>query len=518
MALNHFGGGPSDIVTDAEGNVVGGVQLRVYTAQDGGSRVTELYDFDGTPLSGVVVSDSSPGNIGRWSFQASDNYDQLFMDDGVSDRWVVPARETYTATRQALGLAGEAKTVAEAAKDTAEHALDEVNERLDTYGDLDIFSVAPQFATQLRIPSDLVLQSFDRDSRTGDYYVAQPRVITGSSTESTIIYRCSPAGAVMETMTFIGGGHGSAIAVERDGNDVYIWTWWVKNEGGGPTEGLCRVRWSAGQSIHMSDPLVQAMTRLDGENQTFAAIDEEADRIAIRSSAAGMEHYYLRRLSQFKLGYGEVLASLPGMSIGEYGPYQGHTSLDDYLYVARGGTGGFPPVIFRYEWATGAVDALDVSSAAVGFSGAAPGNYAELESMSVWRSGNGRPSLYFGLATGSYTFRQSMAFVFRTPDTDTPVTPALRSLNSSIQSGSVGIPGGNGTVTTKHVTFKWEFDGTPIVVLTPISSNPDIVESVTVANVTAQGFDAYMFRTSSAATPVSWFAYYGPGMNEHTPA
>ena len=518
MALNHFGGGPSDIVTDAQGNVVGGVQLRVYSAQEGGKRVTELYDTDGTPLPGVVESSSEVNNVGRWAFQASDNYDQLFMDDGVSDRWVVPARETYTATRQALGLASEAKTVAEEARGTADAALEEVNERLNTYGDLNIFSTAPEFATQLRIPSHRVLQSFGLDSRTGDFYVAQPDQLEGSSKESLVIYRCSPGGQVMESMTFIGGGHGSSIAVEREGNDVYIWTWWVKNEGGGPTQGLCRVRWSAGLSIDMSDPLVQVIDRLDGENQTFVDVDEEADRVAIRSSVAGMEYYYLRKLSQFKLGYGNVVASIPGMTIGEYGPYQGHTSLDKYLYVARGGTGGFPPVIFRYEWDTGAVDTLNVADVAVSYSGSAPGNYAELEGMTVWRSPNGRPSLYFGMATGSSTFRQSMAFVFRTPDTDDPSTPMLRAINESFQSGSVGVVGGNGTVTSNHVTFEWEFAGVPSVVLTPLSSFPNIVEQVSVDNVTTKGFDVYMLRSSSAATPIAWMAHYGPGTNAHTPS
>lgn len=122
MALNMFGGGPGDVTTNSSGDVVGGVALKVYTAALGGQRVTELYDPTGEPLAGVVASETTGNDTGRITFQASDQYQLLFLDAGYGMRWAIPAREAFSAAYTAMGKSAEALTAAQEAQTTASGA------------------------------------------------------------------------------------------------------------------------------------------------------------------------------------------------------------------------------------------------------------------------------------------------------------------------------------------------------------------------------------------------------------
>ncbi|QDH85929.1 tailspike protein [Brevibacterium phage AGM7] len=113
MALRTFGGGPADVTSDATGQVVAGISLQVFTAAVGGQRVTELYDINGTPLPGVVTSSTEAGKLGRIEFSAAEDYSVLFLDPGYGMRWVVPAREAFNLTTQAVAKAEQAIALAE---------------------------------------------------------------------------------------------------------------------------------------------------------------------------------------------------------------------------------------------------------------------------------------------------------------------------------------------------------------------------------------------------------------------
>lgn len=137
MSLITFGGGPADITTDSAGNAVGGVQLKVYSQLTGGQRITELYDLEGDPLSGTVVSNSSPGesDLGRVSFRASDSYYTLFLDRGYGQRWQVSAAtlgedvaKSIVKSNDALQQSSEALDAARTAAGAVAHI--EANVRL----------------------------------------------------------------------------------------------------------------------------------------------------------------------------------------------------------------------------------------------------------------------------------------------------------------------------------------------------------------------------------------------------
>lgn len=127
MALRTFGGGPADVTSDANGDVITGVTLQVYTAVVGGQRVTELYDRNGTPLPAVVISSSEADILGRITFQADSQYDVLFLDPGYGMRWAVGAQDAFSAASTALSRATDA--LALASQTVTETAL---NSRVDS--------------------------------------------------------------------------------------------------------------------------------------------------------------------------------------------------------------------------------------------------------------------------------------------------------------------------------------------------------------------------------------------------
>lgn len=129
MALTLYGGGPADITTDATGQVVGGVQMQVWTARTGGARVTDLRGTDGTQLPGVVTSATTAGpDEGRVQFQASDEYLVLWMDRGYGDRWQVVTSRLMELTQIAINTSSSAAATAASAASDATAALEAVRD------------------------------------------------------------------------------------------------------------------------------------------------------------------------------------------------------------------------------------------------------------------------------------------------------------------------------------------------------------------------------------------------------
>lgn len=92
---NQFGGTPADVVQDAAGNVVGNQSLTVWTAETGGTQITDILTKTGTPTGGTVVSDNTNTvNKGRYEFQAPDTYAVVYLDAGNgTGRWPVFAHQ-----------------------------------------------------------------------------------------------------------------------------------------------------------------------------------------------------------------------------------------------------------------------------------------------------------------------------------------------------------------------------------------------------------------------------------------
>lgn len=519
MALNVFGGAPGDVTTNSVGDVQGGVTLKVYTAPLGGQQVTELYDTTGAPLSGVVTSETSGDDEGRIAFQASDQYSVLYLAAGHGMRWAVPARESFAAVNTALTRSDAALTAAQDAQAIATESgvkADLAKAEVDAKLGFDITRLAPEFVTQLRGDPATVVQSFARDPMTGQYYGSQALGSIGGTT-NLVVHRFAADGTLIDSCTFEGGGHGSTTAIENDGQNIWLWFRWTYNSTGGTyTNRMVRAKYQPGVTVKRNDAEVLEVADFANDALVNFDIDQVADRIAMRVGLGGTtERYALYRLSDYKSGRNEPIAQLgPFTWTSEDGPYQGHCTLDDHMYLAQGNADtGSQCTITRIGWKTGDVDIINTND--VGRTGDTwPGGKNEAEGVTVWRGKNGTPSLLFGKAVGSFGYRQALVYSFTPPAGDPPAGETLRSAVADFQAGKVGVPGGSGAVSSAHVPFRAEFSRTPIVVVSPDTTSPGSpVQAVSYGNVTPQGFDVFVLRTSSSTTGVSWHAYAGPAVN-----
>lgn len=510
MALNFFGGGPGDVTSNTAGDVQGGVALKVYTSANGGQRVTELYDMTGAPLAGVVMSGESGDDEGRVAFQASDQYQILYLDAGYGMRWALPAQQAFSAastalskSTAALAAAEEAQTIAAESGVKADFAKAEVDAKLG----FDITKLAPQFVTQLRGDPNTVVQSFDRDPLTGDYYASQGLGDVGGTT-SLVVHRCAADGRVISTCTFEGGGHGSTTAIENDGQDVWLWfRWTYDSSNSGFTNRMVRAKFQPGKTVKRNDSAVVEIPDFSGDQLVNFAIDQAADRVGIRVGVGGADRFALYRLSDYKAGRNTPLGQIGPLTFDANNPYQGHCTLDDHLYLSRGNADlGSTNTITRINWATGDQAVINVNN--VGSSnGAFPGGRNENEGVCVWRAPGGTPSLLFGKAVGSYGYRQALVYAFNPPAGDDLSSETLRKVMRK-QSGAVRItPTAANTPTSVDIRFTTEFDKPPIAIATMDTSAPGtVVTGVAVSDVTTQGMKIWLTRTSTTETGVFWMA------------
>ncbi|WP_167199472.1 phage baseplate protein [Brevibacterium pigmentatum] len=513
MALNVFGGSPADVTADSNGSVIGGVALKVYTSALGGQQVTELYDTNGAPLAGVVVSGTTGDETGRVAFQASDQYQILYLDAGYGMRWAIPAREAFAAASTALSKSTAALAAAQEAQDIATVSgvkADLAKAEVDAKLGFDITKLSPRYVTTLRTPSNRVLQSATRDPLTGNYYAAQAGPANGSSTDLHIT-RCAPDGRMLDQCIFAGGGHGSTVAIENDGPNVWLWFRWTYDTTGSSfTNRMVRAQYQPGTTVLRDDPLVSEVPDFADNTLVDFAIDQASDRICERVFVSTTrERFVLRKLSDYKAGRNQPIATLiTDDSQTGVNPYQGHVSIDDYLYVARGGAGfDAPNTITRYRWDTGVKTLIDVDRTAAMPDGTFPEGYNEIEGVSLWRGPGGTPSLLFGKAIGSAYYRQSPIYAFNPPAGDDLVGETLRRIGQKERGYAYITPTAADTATSVQVTFAREFDTVPHMTVTPDSNVPGPwVKGVSVSEVTTKGCLIWLTRYNTTRTGIYWQA------------
>ena len=174
-------------------------------------------------------------------------------------RWAVPAQQAFTAVNTALERSTTALTAAQQAEALATDAgakADLASAEVDAKLGFDITRLAPEFVTQLRADPATVVQSFARDALTGQYYASQALGSIGGTT-NLVVHRCTPDGRVIDTCTFEGGGHGSTSAIERDGEDVWLWfRWTYDSTGGASTNRMVRAKYQPGVTVKRDNAAV----------------------------------------------------------------------------------------------------------------------------------------------------------------------------------------------------------------------------------------------------------------------
>ncbi|MFJ5887506.1 glycerophosphodiester phosphodiesterase [Streptomyces californicus] len=123
MPLYTYGGSPSEVLTDLQGNVVPDYPVNIRVAGSG-ELVTALYEADGTTPIGQLRSNNAastaPGAIRRWMCEWPQIEYEYNASGGRTVRWYATGREVAT---EALQTATSASTLATTADGKATAAL-----------------------------------------------------------------------------------------------------------------------------------------------------------------------------------------------------------------------------------------------------------------------------------------------------------------------------------------------------------------------------------------------------------
>ncbi|MEU9236125.1 phage baseplate protein [Streptomyces subrutilus] len=268
-----------------------------------------------------------------------------------------------------------------------------------------------------------VLQSFSFDNTNKHLYTVsiinggrqlpgETRAYTGDERAKygdLCVTRLDLTGAIIGRMFLKGFGHGVSIAVEPSGNSAYLWTETEsveapdpnypsdpsKNIGWGSKIG--RFEFANGTVLTNDSHKITKHTPVAGADRTTIAIDPVNSRLVVRYRLSGAFHFGLYDLAAFRSGtYTQLAHVLQPTDIASPPPFQGFTSLGQYLYLLEGSA-----------YSTG---------------NPAPGN--TYQSVINWNTG-GRVERRLSEAGKSLLFREPEGLAIQIPNTATPAAARL---------------------------------------------------------------------------------------------
>lgn len=273
-------------------------------------------------------------------------------------------------------------------------------------------------ARAMRPPSEnRVMQSVQVVARLGgEIWYSQVASGTTGGRESTVVVRCTAAGAYLGQMTFVDAGHGTGMFVEADSNGTpWVWLSFTNHavSSGVGRFNYVRVPWASGASRTWAQVSQYKVNALSRDQYLTAHFDEFNDEIGVRDNPASGGYQFSRHsMAAIKAGTWnpqDVMSYTPGGDW--YG--QGWALLDRVWYLMTGNGSTYSPYYPIQIWqldSTGArVYVKDLESIRKSPLGPMPGGFTEPEGLSAARGPKGEPSLMLGISAGptggrSYTF------------------------------------------------------------------------------------------------------------------
>lgn len=236
-----------------------------------------------------------------------------------------------------------------------------------------------------------VSQSFAFDNVNRRVFVAQLQDRTDGN--DLCISQLDLHGTLVGYMHVPDAGHGVSIGVEPVGDVSYLWTEAVSSLPASKGRGtaLQRFAFRSGQ-----EP-TQAQTYLTGSENVTCATDPTSQRLLVRRHIDGDAEFTVHDLAAARDG-DFSRPSMPGIRPRTDGTFQGYAFFGDYLYVLTGSGHDDPAdidsALSSFDLRTGKVIQDHVPETV---SSELP--LREPEGMAVYRTGNGRHRLCFGLAS-----------------------------------------------------------------------------------------------------------------------
>lgn len=250
----------------------------------------------------------------------------------------------------------------------------------------------------------------------GEIWYSQVAAGTSSARESTVVVRCTSAGAYLGEMVFVDAGHGTGVFVEADSNGTpWVWVSFTNHAvaSGAGRYNYVRVPWASGVSRTWAQVSSYKVAALSRATYLTAHFDEFNGEIGVRDNPTSGGYQFSRHsLAAIKAGTWspqDVINYTPGGDW--YG--QGWALLDRtwYLLSGNGSTYSpyFPIQIWQLDSTGGRVAVKDLEGIRKSPLGPAVGGFTEPEGLSAARGPKGEPSLMLGISAGptggrSYTF------------------------------------------------------------------------------------------------------------------
>lgn len=253
-------------------------------------------------------------------------------------------------------------------------------------------------AGQAAIPSGQVMQSSAFDPVNQQWFVTSP---TGSSPETLRVHRLTPAGALIDTMTLTGAGHGYQISVQIISGVQHIWlTWQDPPTGSTYPYSLVSFPYAPWTTIDRNDASITLHQTLEDPGLFIVVAHDWANGYAASRVGGNPLRYTRRRIADMDAGIDQIVGAVDAGDPAAR-QYQGHATLGDYLYVLTG-TSSSDRLIWVYSWTDGQlVDTVDVGDMGLNPDGTSPGPCEPEGINSVTDPTTGLSSIVVGVAAGS---------------------------------------------------------------------------------------------------------------------
>lgn len=242
---------------------------------------------------------------------------EKYASDGINklDNTLTTTNENFKDVKKELD---SLKSELEIIKNKEDYLFDIRDKQLNSY------------KTNFDLKDVTVLQSFDIDINKNEIYAIQ---LKKGTTADLVVTKLNLNKEIIGSMELLGFGHGTNMAIEENGADIYIWVESNANDKGYGTR-ISRIKYEEGKIY--TNTSENSFNLLKDHTNLSPSIDKINNKLCLRSRYNGKVFYTVFnlnsivcnapvKLNQFELPFGvEELA------------VQGHEIYKDYIYIFEG--------------------------------------------------------------------------------------------------------------------------------------------------------------------------------------
>jgi hypothetical protein len=281
----------------------------------------------------------------------------------------------------------------------------------DMYTGYNINTDEPSFFTSLNFPNSNpaygpIMQGFyiTQDAETIYANVSNYPNNSGgypvNDNQSFILYRMDATGNVLDSMTLLGIDHGTVLAMEEQGQNVFFWTMIQSGQSG---KTLGRFQYAAGTTL--TNDQIPLYSSFGAFESVYPTLDGEY--LYLARDTGGAWKIEKRLLSDVKTGVNALLDSIV-LPTGLHW-LQGFANDGDNLYWLTGDAyevGAYAQLLTEFNWTTKQqTNQIDLSFCPV------EGSRKEPEGLFLYKDHKtGSKSLFIGIATNDYIQKNNKVF------------------------------------------------------------------------------------------------------------